>query len=305
MIALSARAVFGIGRFLLVIAALAGVFGAGAAAQDRRERLSFAAGSSGTSVSGTIRGYEGVDYVLGAAAGQRMSVTMVTDNASAFFNIRRSGSADAIYNGSINGNAASVTLPSGGDWVVQVYLMRNAARRGEVASYQLAIRIEGRAPSVTPPPGAGDAEASGPDWWAVTGVGAGDQLNLREGPSTRDRVIARAANGTILRNGGCVGEGRSRWCRVSTPDGGISGWAAGRFLQESGAPLASADPVLALLPDACRGAIAQAYDLPMRSLTAYPPQPAGPGFEVFVQSSVTTQEFNCRFGAQGQLLGID
>jgi hypothetical protein len=130
-------------------------------------------------------------------------------------------------------------------------------------------------------------------------------LNLREGPSTKDRVIARAANGTILRSGGCVGEGRSRWCKVSTPDGRISGWAAGRFLQESGAPSANANPVQALLPDACRGAIAQTYDLPMRSLTAYPPQPAGPGFEVFVQSSVTTQEFNCRFGARGQLLGID
>jgi hypothetical protein len=305
MIAPCASAVFGIGRFLLVMAALTGFAGADAAAQDRTERVSFAAGASGTSVRGMIRGYDGVVYVLGAQAGQRMSVEMTTDNASAFFNIRPSGSADAIYNGSIDGNAASVTLPSGGDWVVQVYLMRNAARRGEVASYQLAISIEGRAPSEPPPPGAGDAEASGPDWWAVTGVGAGDRLNLREGPSTNDRVIAQAENGTILRNGGCVGDGRGRWCRVSTPDGRMSGWAAGRFLQESGAPSASADPVQSLLPDACRGAIAQAFDLPMRSLTAYPPQPAGPGFEVFVQSSVTTQEFNCRFGARGQLLGID
>lgn len=305
MITPCASAVFGIGRSILVIAALAAFGGAEAAAQDRTERVSFAAGSSGTIVSGTIRGDTGVVYVLGAAAGQRMSVNMTTDNSSAYFNIRRSGSADAIYNGSINGNAATVTLPSSGDWVVQVYLMRNAARRGEVATYQLAINIEGRAPSVTPPPGSGDAEASGPDWWAVTGVGAGDQLNLREGPSTKDRVIARAANGTILRSGGCVGEGRSRWCKVSTPDGRISGWAAGRFLQESGAPSAGANPVQALLPDVCRGAIAQTFDLPMRSLTAYPPQPAGPGFEVFVQSNVTTQEFNCRFGARGQLLGID
>jgi hypothetical protein len=63
--------------------------------------------------------------------------------------------------------------------------------------------------------------------------------------------------------------------------------------------------VQALLPDACRSAVALAFGLPIRSLTAYPPQQAGRGFEVFVQSNVTTREFNCRFGAKGNLLGID
>ncbi len=291
-------------RLFLVLAVLGSIGANESLAQDRTERVAFAPGATGTILSGTIRGDRGVKYVLGAAPGQKMSVSMTADNASAYFNIRRSGSDTTTYNGSVSGNSTTVTLPAGGDWVVQVYLMRNAARRGEVANYRLSISIEGR-PTPEKPVGSGDADASGPDWWVVSGVSAGDLLNVREGPSTKDRVLARVGNGTILSNGGCVGEGRSRWCKISGPDGGYTGWASGAYLRESGAPAASANPVQALLPDACRSAVALTFGLPIRSLTAYPPQPAGRGFEVFVQSNVTTREFNCRFGAKGKLLGID
>ena len=291
---------------LFLAVATACVTGTGPAfAQDRTERVRFPAGATGTVLRDRIVGSQGVNYVLGAAAGQRMTVDMSSDNASAYFNIRRSGSDTAIYNGSINGNSTTVTLPSGGDWVVQVYLMRNAARRGEVANYRLSISIEGRGAAARPPAGSGDAAASGPDWWAVTGVGADDALNVRQGPSVNDRVIARVANGTVLRNGGCVGEGRARWCKVSAADDSFTGWASGRFLRESGAPAASGGLAQALLSETCRVAVAEDFNLPIRSLTAYPAQPAGRGFEVFVQSNVTTQEFNCRFTARGRLLGID
>lgn len=295
-------------KLILNIVLTIAIFGSFApvAAQDRTERVSFAPGATGTIVSGTIRGERRVAYVLGASAGQRMAVNMTTGNASAYFNIRRSGSNEAIHIGSVSGNSATVTLPTGGDWVVQVYLTRNAARRGEVADYRLLISIEGVASGTKPPAaGSGDADASGPDWWAVTGVAANDTLNVREGPSVNDRVIARAGSGTVLRNGGCVGEGRSRWCKVSAPDGSFTGWASGRFLQESAAPTASDNPVRVRLPALCRSAVALSFGLSVRSLTAYPAQPAGRGFEVFVQSNATTREFNCRFGAKGQLLGID
>ncbi|MFN4203362.1 MAG: SH3 domain-containing protein [Tabrizicola sp.] len=291
--------------FLLAVAT-ACVTGSGpASAQDRTQRVSFPAGATGTVLRDRIVGSRGVNYVLGASAGQRMTVEMSTDNASAYFNIRRSGSDTAIYNGSINGNSTTVTLPSGGDWVVQVYLMRNAARRGETASYRLSISIAGRGTAARPPAGSGDAAASGPDWWAVTGVAANDTLNVRQGPSVKDLVIARVGNGTVLRNGGCVGEGRSRWCKVSAADGSFTGWASGRFLRESGAPAAGGGVAQALMSETCRVAVAEDFGVPIRSLTAYPAQPAGRGFEVFVQSNSTTREFNCRFSAQGRLLGID
>jgi hypothetical protein len=292
-------------RLLAVVLTLGAGGVSVASAQDRSERVTFAPGSSGTIISGTIRGARGVTYILGASKGQRMSVDMTASNASAYYNIRRSGSDEAIYIGSISGNSTTLALPSSGDWLVEVYLTRNAARRGEVADYRLSISIKGRATAAKPPAGGGDADASGPDWWAVAGVATGDLLNVREGPSPRDRVIARVGNGTILRNGGCVGAGRTRWCQVSAPDGSVSGWASGTYLRESGAPASGTTPALALLSDLCRNAVAVGYGLPFRSLTAYPPQPAGRGYEVFVQSTATTREFNCRFGPKGKLLGID
>lgn len=76
----------------------------------------------------------------------------------------------------------------------------------------------------------------GPDYWRVHGVPANDTLNIRSGPSTNNRIVASAPNGAIFRNLGCRGSGNSRWCHLETPDGRISGWGSGRYLQESGAP---------------------------------------------------------------------
>ncbi|MAC81793.1 MAG: SH3 domain-containing protein [Rhodobacteraceae bacterium] len=84
-------------------------------------------------------------------------------------------------------------------------------------------------------PGQADAQM-GPDYWKVTGVASDDTLNIRSGPSTRNSVVARAPNGAIFRNLGCRGTGTDRWCHLETPDGRVNGWAAGRFLAESGAP---------------------------------------------------------------------
>lgn len=76
----------------------------------------------------------------------------------------------------------------------------------------------------------------GPDYWRVQGVAADDMLNIRAGAGTQHPVVAVAPNGAVFRNLGCRGEGSSRWCHLETPNGQISGWAAGRFLAESGAP---------------------------------------------------------------------
>lgn len=78
---------------------------------------------------------------------------------------------------------------------------------------------------------------SGPDFWAVAGLRAGSALNVRTGPSTGSPVVVQVSEGTILRNRGCQGEARQRWCAVESPDGlAISGWVSGLYLQESGPP---------------------------------------------------------------------
>jgi hypothetical protein len=71
-----------------------------------------------------------------------MSVQLDSSNSSLYFNIVAPGASAALYNSSIDGNGTSVAIPSSGNYVIQVYLMRNAARRGETANYTLTLYVE-------------------------------------------------------------------------------------------------------------------------------------------------------------------
>ena len=78
-----------------------------------------------------------------------------------------------------------------------------------------------------------------PEFWEVTGLTAGDTLNLREGPSAGDGVVAELARGTVLRNLGCT-QSAQIWCEVELDKGGVHGWAAAQYLQEH-APASATD----------------------------------------------------------------
>lgn len=122
---------------------LALVIAAPAFAQDapRVERVQFAKGASSKTITGSIRGYQAVNYVVGARAGQTLEASLKTTNGANYFNITADGADAALFVGSTNGNAAAIKLPEDGDYVVQVYLMRNAARRSEMAKYTLTIAV--------------------------------------------------------------------------------------------------------------------------------------------------------------------
>jgi len=109
----------------------------------RTERVQFHKGASSATVKGTIKGYEGVDYVLGARKGQLMNVSMATDNGANYFNIIAPGKEnEAMFVGSTSGNQFEGALPASGDYKIRVYLMRSAARRDEVANYRLEMIID-------------------------------------------------------------------------------------------------------------------------------------------------------------------
>jgi Bacterial SH3 domain len=98
--------------------------------------------------------------------------------------------------------------------------------------------------------GALQAEADGPDYYAVRGVARGDVLNMRAEPSPHAPKVGEIPpNGTCIRNLGCKGgltfeefttlapeekERRARenprWCKVEYQ--GVTGWVAGRYLTE-------------------------------------------------------------------------
>jgi hypothetical protein len=146
------------GRFAgCVIAACTLALSAGTAAESeiRSERVQFPAGASGTAIEDSVTGYEIVDYVLGAAEGQSMTLELETDNLSSYFNVLPPGEdAVAIYIGSVEGNRYQGVLPASGDYRVRVYLMRNAARRNETANYAIAVAITSADAEAAAEPGA-------------------------------------------------------------------------------------------------------------------------------------------------------
>ena len=105
------------------------------------QTVHFAKGSNSKSIHDTLKGWEMKEYRLGAKAGQKMKVVLESTNDAAAFNIWAPGQEMAIFNGSDMGNTFNGVLPKDGTYRVQVYLMRNEARRGETAKYTLTFAI--------------------------------------------------------------------------------------------------------------------------------------------------------------------
>jgi Bacterial SH3 domain len=213
---------------LLASAALVMAFALPSPAQSMRtETVSTGDATTGTVITGALKGDETVDYVVSGAEGQRLSADLLSSNASVYFNVLPQGQDAALFIGSTSGNVADVALPATGDYVIRVYLMRSAARRDEVSDYSLGIGLAGG--------DFADGLAGGPDWWAVTGVSSG-ALNVRSGPDTRYPVVGKAQNGELMQNRGCRMTGSMRWCSIRADGSGVQGWVAGSYLAEAAAP---------------------------------------------------------------------
>lgn len=106
--------------------------------------LQFAKGATSTTVKGAVKGDQTIDYKLRARAGQTMRVSLKTSNASNYFNVLPPGSNDvAVFVGANDGNEWTGQLAADGEYTIRVYLMRNAARRNETASFTLTVGITG------------------------------------------------------------------------------------------------------------------------------------------------------------------
>jgi hypothetical protein len=112
-----------------------------AAFADTREEKVDLSGKS-TTVKGTIKGDDSVHYIVELNAGEKLTVSMTTSNRGSYFNVLPLDSDNALFVGSSEGLSFSGAVPDEGEYVVQVYLMRNAARRNEKANYTLKIAGE-------------------------------------------------------------------------------------------------------------------------------------------------------------------
>lgn len=116
-----------------------------AGAGIRKETVQFAKGASSVVLTGRLQGDALVDYVIRAGAGQTLTAKMTQTNPQNYFNVLPPDSGgEAMFVGSLDGDYSGV-LPTDGDYVVRVYLMRPAARRGESSDYSLNVSVTGEA----------------------------------------------------------------------------------------------------------------------------------------------------------------
>ena len=219
---------------------LLGILAAPVMAADEvvRERMSFAAGATSATAKSTVKGDASHEYTVGARAGQLMTVSLEAANKSTYFNVwapgKKPGQDEALFAGAISGDVFSDKLAETGDYMVQVYLYRSAARRGETSDFTLTVAVTDGAAAAKADGDFADGLMGGPDFWEVQGLATGKTVNLRSDPSRSAAVIEKLDMGTVLRNKGCRMDGADRWCRVELPENpAVSGWVAGRFLREA------------------------------------------------------------------------
>jgi len=135
----------------------------------RKETVQFAKGASGATIDGSIKGRESVSYLLGAKAGQRMTVSLKADNDGTYFNVYGPGKGpgdEALAVGDLTGpmvpdvNRFDGALPQDGEYTISVYLVRSAARRGETSKYAIEVSIgaAGEPVAAQTPAGTGERE---------------------------------------------------------------------------------------------------------------------------------------------------
>lgn len=135
-------------------------------AEAREERVQFKPGTDSATIRGTVKGDDYAVFKLNARDGQFLTVSMTTDNESSDFNIYIPGRGpgdEALFASAMSTNGSQYTgqLYKTGDHSISVFLNRNAARKGQVANYELTIRITANLPgesAAAPAPPAGEAK---------------------------------------------------------------------------------------------------------------------------------------------------
>jgi hypothetical protein len=169
--------------------------------------VTFAKGASAATVRGTLQGRGDASYRVNARAGQTLTVSLKSRNASLNVNVLPPGSTVAMFIGTTQGTDARLVLPTDGDYVLQVYLVRAAGRRGEQAGYTLDVGVTGQA--LRPLPGTQDAKLPGTPHHASASVrcqppgpeagGMCQAFVTRRGTDGTATVELRGANGLLRR----------------------------------------------------------------------------------------------------------
>jgi hypothetical protein len=114
------------------------VFVVSAPAQTK-VRVRFAKGASSATLKGRVAGYKYIDYILGASAGQTMSVILDSASPNLEFVIFDKNMEN--LDGATGALDWSGELPSSGNYTIRVLFPRADARRGASGNFTLMIEI--------------------------------------------------------------------------------------------------------------------------------------------------------------------
>lgn len=213
------------------------------AMEMRTERIEIPRGEPGTEVSDIVTGAEFIEYRLPVLAGQQVSIALSSSSRSLHMGIAEPGGRREVFDGAREGAKYTGRASEAGDYRIRVRLAVDGVARNERARFVLTVAsVRPQPPGQEPrrdrerdrdPGRETGGNAGEPEFWQVAGVGARDTLNIRSGPNTGNPVVARVAEGEVLRNLGCYAISGQRWCQVERVNGRDGGWASATYLREA------------------------------------------------------------------------
>ena len=93
------------------------------------------------SVSGEVKGYKAPVYAVPVAAGQTLVVAFKSANTSLYMNVTDAADASgaAVHRGEVDGPNATLTAVKDTTYLLQPFMVRAAARRGESGPFEITV----------------------------------------------------------------------------------------------------------------------------------------------------------------------
>ncbi len=114
-------------------------------AKNVENKVNFLKGSDQTTLTGKFQGYDDVRYRVFAKSGQVLKFNINSYSNLAYINVfapgKKPGKDKALLVGSTMGSSGELVLPVDGDYIIQVYQMRNSARKNRTVSFSLDLQI--------------------------------------------------------------------------------------------------------------------------------------------------------------------
>jgi len=114
-------------------------------AKNIEQKVNFLQGSTHTTLTGKFHGYDDVRYKIYVKNGQVLKFNINSLGNLAYVNIfapgKKPGKDNALLIGSTVGSKGELTLPVDGDYIIQVYQMRNSARKNKTVKYSLDVEL--------------------------------------------------------------------------------------------------------------------------------------------------------------------